>query len=163
MHRFLALAALLAACTAGAAHAATPPSTMMANVYRFSEAGAVLEVCFASPAFKAVPPERAEALRALSQRLARLVKAIGQYYGDSSIHASYEATRDRIARESRLRLHVKNHYDWCGERLIADLDKYLAENELLLGRYFSQPNAGVTNKRPPEPGPPSRKPKEPHG
>ena len=134
-----------------AAHADVTPSTMMANVYRFSEAGAVLEICFASPSFKTQPAERIDALRAQSARLARLVKAIGQYYGDSSVHPTYEATRARIAAESRLRLHVKNHYEYCGERLVADMDRYLAENELLLGRYFTQPNPRSTQKRPPEP------------
>jgi hypothetical protein len=154
MARVLALVLLVAG---GAAFAGNAPSTMMANVYRFSEAGAVLEICFASPAYKSLPPERAEALRALSARIARLVKAIGQYYGDRTVHPSYEATRDRIAGESRLRLHVKNHYEYCGERLVAEMDKYLAENELLLGRYFSEPRPAATNKRPPEPGPPTRK------
>jgi hypothetical protein len=150
-------AACLAFCLAcTAAHAEVTPSTMMANVYRFSEAGAVLEICFASPAFKAAPRERVEALEALALRIRRLVKAIGQYYGDASLHPTYEATRSRIAAESRLRLHVKNHYEYCGERLVADLDAYLAENELLLGRYFSQPNAKSTQKRPPEPGPPRK-------
>jgi hypothetical protein len=136
------------------AQAEVTPSTMMANVYRFSEAGAVLEICFASPGFKALPPDRTQALRAQSARLSRLVKAIGQYYGDSSLHPTYEATRERIAAESRLRLHVKNHYEYCGERLVADMDRYLAENELLLGRYFTQENPKSTQKRPPPPGPP---------
>ena len=151
----LALTALLA--TLGTAHAGVTPSTMMANVYRFSEAGAVLEICFASAAYKDLPAERAEVLRVLSTRLVRLVKAIGQYYADGSVYPSYEATRARIAAESRLRLHVKNHYEYCGERLVAEMDRYLSENEQLLGRYFSQPNPKTTDRRPPEPGPPTRK------
>ena len=149
------LATLLA--TLGTAHAGVTPSTMMANVYRFSEAGAVLEICYSSAAYAALPAERAEALRGLSTRLTRLVKAIGQYYEDGSVYASYEATRARIAGESRLNLHVKNHYEYCGERLVAEMDRYLSENEQLLGRYFSQPNTPSTQKRPPEPGPPTRK------
>lgn len=147
----------LAAALAFPAQAGVTPSQMMANVFRFSEAGAVLEICFASEAFGALPPERAGALRQQAGRLARLARAIGQYYEDSTIAATYEATRDRIAAESRLKLHVKNHYGYCGENLVAEMDKYLAENELLLGRYFSQPNPRSTQKRPPEPGPPSRK------
>jgi hypothetical protein len=139
---------------ATAAHAGVTPSTMMANVYRFSEAGAVLEVCFESAAFKALPSERADAMRGLSSRLVRLVKAIGQYYGDATVLPTYEATRSRLAGESRLKLHVKNHYEYCGERLATEMDRYLTENELLLGRYFSQDNPRSTQKRPPEPGPP---------
>lgn len=147
------LAVLLAACLA---HAGTAPSTMMANVYRFSEAGAVLEVCFSSPAFKALSPERAEAMKSLGTRLARLVKAIGQYYEDASVFPSYEATRSRLAAESRLRLHLKNHYDYCGPRLAAEMDRYLGENEQLLGRYFSQEPPKAGNKRPPDPAPPRK-------
>lgn len=151
----LFLLAVLAA--SGPAHAGVAPSTMMANVFRFSEAGAVLEICFASEAFKSLAAEKAEALKQQAGRIARLVKAIGQYYEDDSVHPTYEATRDRIAGESRLRLHVKNHYGYCGEKLTAEMDKYLAENELLLGRYFSQPNTKSTQKRPPDPGPPAKK------
>lgn len=156
--RFARWVLLIAASTAtGGAVAGVAPSTMMANVYRFSEAGAVLEICFASSAFGALPAEKAGALRALATRLDRLVKAIGQYYDDSMVYASYDATRARIAGESRLRLHVKTHYEYCGERLVGEMDRYLDENEQLLGRYFSTPRPPSTQKRPPEPGPPSRK------
>ena len=148
---------MLAAAAVISAHAGVAPSTMMANVFRFSEAGAVLQICFASEAFKAVPAERAAALRQQAARLERLVKAIGQYYEDPTIPSTYDATRARIAGESRLRLHVKNHYEYCGERLLAEMDKYLAENELLLGRYFSEPRPRAQDKRPPDPGPPAKK------
>lgn len=149
----LALAATLAPVPS---RAGTAPSTMMANVYRFSEAGAVLEVCFTSPAFARLARDRAEGMRALGERLTRLVKAIGRYYGDASVFPSYEATRSRLAAESRLRLHVKNHYDYCGPRLAAEMDRYLAENEQLLGSYFSQDPPKGPHKRPPEPGPPKK-------
>lgn len=139
-----------------APHAAVAPPTMMANVYRFSEAAAVLEICFASEAFPRLPAERSSALRALAGRIGKLVEAIGRYYGDGTLHATFEATRDRIARESRLKLHVKNHYEYCGERLAAEMDRYVAENEVLLASYFSQSPARPTRKRPPEPGPPRR-------
>ena len=150
------LAALFLWMAPALALAGTTPSTMMGNVYRFSEAGAVLEVCFASPAFDQVPAERVEALRGLSTRLARLVKAIGQYYGDSSVFPSYEATRVRLAADSNLKLRVKNLYDYCGPRLAVELDKYLSENEQLLGSYFSQDPPKGPHKRPPEPGPPRK-------
>lgn len=153
MRTALTLALLLGAA---AAHAGTAPSTMMANVYRFSEAGATLEVCQSSPAFAALPPDRAEAMRALGTRLTRLVKAIGQYYDDSSVFASYEATRMRLAGDAKLKVHLKNNYDYCGPRFAAELDRYLTENEQLLGRYFSQDPPKGTQKRPPEPGPPRR-------
>lgn len=144
--------AFATACRAGVA-----PSTMMGNVFRFSEAGAVLEICFASDAYKKLAPAKAENLRSLSGRLGRLVKAIGQYYDDDSIHPTYEATRARIAGESRLKLHMKNHYEYCGDRLATEMEKYVAENEQLLGGYFSKPRPGWKEKRAPEPGPPARK------
>lgn len=154
-HACLVLPLLLLA--APVSYAGVAPSTMMANVYRFSEAGAVLEICFASEAFPRLEPAKAAALRALADRLGRLAKAIGQYYDDPSLAATYAATRDRIARESRLRLHVKNHYDYCGERLATEMDRYVAENEQLLAGYFSQSPPRPTGKRPPEPGPPARR------
>ena len=151
----LALSAL--AALALGAHAGVTPSTMMANVFRFSEAGAVLKICLDSDAFKAVPAERAAALKQQAARIERLVKAIGQYYEDPTIPSTYDATRARIAGESRLRLHVKNHYEYCGEKLVAEMDKYLAENELLLGRYFSEPRPRARDKVAPQPGPPAGK------
>lgn len=154
MRALLHLAALMLAT--GAAQAGTTPPTMVGNVYRFSEAAAVLEICFASDAFRQLPAERAEALRGLSGRLTRLVKAIGQYYEDGDIHPTYEATRARIAADSELRLHVRNHYQYCGERLATQMEKYVVENELLLGRYFSQPKPRPAQKRPPEPPPAQR-------
>ena len=145
------LATLLA--TLGTAHAGVTPSTMMANVYRFSEAGAVLEICYSSAAYAALPAERAEALRGLSTRLTRLVKAIGQYYEDGSVYASYEATRARIAGESRLKLHVKNHYEYCGEKLAADREKYVVENEALIAPVFLTAPTRALPRHPPGPPP----------
>ena len=148
------------AMTAGLGAAAAPvtPSTMMANVFRLSEAGAVLEICFASANFGTVPAERAAKLRELSQRLAAVVGAIGTHYKDSTLLPTYEATRDRIAGESRLRLHVKNHYEYCGERLATEMEKYAAENEDLVVGYFKRGAPKAQQRRPPDPPPvPSKK------
>ncbi len=130
-------ACLVVAC--GAAHAATAPSRMMANVFRLSEAGAVLAVCFASPAFDALPAEHSARLRGLAERIGKLVASIGRHYRDDDLLATYEATRARIAAEPRLRLHVKNHYGYCGERLAVEMEKYVAENEALIGAFLEKP------------------------
>lgn len=140
----------------GAAAAPVTPSTMMANVFRLSEAGAVLEICFASAAFGTAPPERAEKLRQLAQRMAAVVGAIGTHYTDDTLVPTYEATRDRIAGESRLRLHVKNHYEYCGERLATEMEKYVAENEDLIVGYFKRGAPKAVQRRTPDPPPVAR-------
>ena len=143
------------AVTAGFTAAAAPvtPSTMMANVFRLSEAGAVLEICFRSAAFESVPAERSAKLRELAERMAAVVRAIGTHYKDDTLVPTYEATRDRIAGESRLRLHVKNHYEYCGERLATEMEKYVAENEELVVGYFKRGAPKAQQRRTPDPPP----------
>ena len=152
----LALAFLLLLLPPAAQALQTPPQ-MMANVFRFSEAGAVLEICFASAAFAQAPPARAEKLKQLAGRISGLVKKIGSHWRDPSLLPTYEATRDRIAGESRLRLHVKNHYQYCGERLETEMEKYVVENEVLIAPVFLTAPDKPVPRRPPEPGPPVRK------
>lgn len=153
--RTLLRLAATAAMAVGLHAAAAPvtPSTMMANVFRLSEAGAVLEICFASAAFGNAPAERAAKLRELSQRLAAVVGAIGTHYRDGTLLPTYEATRDRIAGESRLRLHVKNYYEYCGERLATEMEKYVAENEELVVGYFKRGAPKSQQRRTPDPPP----------
>ena len=149
-------AAVAMTAVLNAAAAPVTPSTMMANVFRLSEAGAVLEICFASAAFATVPAERAAKLRELSQRLGAVVQAIGAHYKDGTLPPTYEATRDRIAGESRLRLHVKNYYEYCGERLATEMEKYVAENEELVVGYFKRGAPKAQQRRTPD-APPEKK------
>lgn len=135
------------------AHALQTPPQMMANVFRFSEAGAVLEICFDSAAFKAAPAERAAKLKQLAGRLSGLVKQIGTHWHDSSLLPTYEATRDRIAGESRLKLHVKNHYEYCGDRLATEMEKYVVENEVLIAPVFLTAPTKAVPRRAPDPPP----------
>ena len=144
---FVALAAWL--CLS--AHALQTPPQMMANVYRFSEAASVLEICFASEAFRSAPPERSAKLKQLAARLSGLVGKIGLHYRDTSLLPTYEATRDRIAGESRLKLHVKNHYEYCGEKLVAAMEQYVVENEALIAPVFLTAPDRTVPRRPPEP------------
>ena len=139
------------------AMAGETPAPMVANVYRLSEAGAALEVCFASPAFKSIAADKAEALRNDARRLERLVKAIGQYYGDGDIFTIYAATRARIAAEPAVQERVTKQYGECGDGLLAAMDKYVLENELLIGRYVSEPHPKPVQRKPPEPGPPAKR------
>lgn len=133
--RSVALAPLLlAAALPGLA--ATPPSQMMANVYRLTQASAVLDICFASAAFKSLPGDDAAKLRELSRRIGDLIGAIGMHYGDHTLADTYDATRARIAADTNLQLHVKNHYQYCGEKLAASMGAYVAENEELLNGFF---------------------------
>ena len=141
------------------AHALQTPPQMMANVFRFSEAGAVLEICFASAAFKEAPAERSTKLKLLASRISGLVKQIGAHWSDATLLPTYEATRDRIAGESRLKLHVKNYYEYCGEKLATDMEKYVVENEALIAPVFLSAPTRAMPRRPPDPPPVPLKPK----
>lgn len=138
--------------------AAQPPSQMMANVYRLTEAAAMLHICRGSDAFRALPSEKAARIEALDGRLAGVIRAIGRHYRDDSLEATYERTRERIAAEPGLRLHVKNNFEYCGERLIAPMEAYVAENQALIEGYLkgAQGNPGPGQGVPPQPGPPGR-------
>ena len=131
----LALAAAAAALGAGAA---TPPGPMMANIYRLTEASAVLAICFESAEFKALPTDRATTLKDLSARLGDLVQGIAGHYRDDSLYVTYENTRARIAADGRLKLQVKQMYQYCGERLSTEMERYVAENEGLINGYLKR-------------------------
>ena len=131
-------AALLLWGVASGALAAMPPSGMMANVYRLTEAGAALELCFQSAEYKALPAEKVREFRGLSSRLGEIVRSIGRHYGDPSLFETYESTKARISADSKLKLHMKNHYGYCGERLAREMETYVSENEKLIGEYFGK-------------------------
>jgi hypothetical protein len=135
--KFPMMAAAFCAAALSAA-AAAPPSQMMANVYRLSQASAVLDICFASAAFRSLPGDEAAKLRGLSRRIGDLIGAIGMHYRDHTLADTYDATRAHIASDTNLQLHVKNHYQYCGERLAASMSAYVAENEALLNGFFRQ-------------------------
>ena len=130
--------AIAATAAATAASAATPPGPMMANVYRLTEASAVLSICFESAEFKALPTDRATSLKDLSARLGDLVQGIAGHYRDDSLYATYENTRARIAADGRLKLQVKQMYQYCGERLSTEMGRYVAENEALINGYLKR-------------------------
>ena len=120
------------------AAAATPPSGMMANVYRLTEASAVLAICFESAEFRALPSDRVTGLKDLSARLGDLVQGIAGHYRDDSLYVTYENTRNRIAADGKLKAQVKQMYAYCGERLSTEMEKYVVENEALIGGYLKR-------------------------
>jgi hypothetical protein len=120
------------------ATAALPPSGMMANVYRLTEAAAVLTVCVESPSFGELPADKALQLRELLSRLGALVDSIGRHYGDETMPATFEATRGRIAGEAAMRGYVKAKYQYCGDALLVDMSEYVETNEKLIGGYFAR-------------------------
>lgn len=126
--------------------AATPPSQMMANVYRLTQASAVLDICFSSAAFKSLPGDEAAKLKGLSRRIGDLIGAIGVHYRDHTLADTYDATRALIASDTNLQLHVKNHYEYCGERLATSMSAYVAENEALLNGFFRKEALKVPKK-----------------
>lgn len=144
MSRALLGAALLAAVLPAAA--ATPPSRMMANVYLLAEAGAMIDICIASPAFKELSASGAREVEGFDRRLAQIVRAIGDHYGEQGLDGVYAATKSRIASDPRLRFHARNNYGYCGDHLVGQLRAYVAENEAMLGQYFKGQGAGAPGK-----------------
>ncbi len=111
---------------------------MMANVYRLTEAGAALDVCFKSSEYKALPTERVLELQGLSNRLGDLVRAIGKHYSDEGLYQIYESTKARISADPKLKLHVKNYYQYCGDRLAREMEAYVSENETLINEFLKK-------------------------
>jgi len=115
--------------------------TKMGNVYLLAHAGAILEVCRASPEAEAFPQEKAREIADLSGRLAELARTIGQYYRDAEVPEVYEATKAHMAGDTKLRFHVKNNHQYCGERTLADMRAYVSENEESFRRFFERREA----------------------
>lgn len=138
-------AAVFALGFAVSASAATPPAqpkqprdTKMSNVYSLAHAGAILEVCRASPEAESFPEEKAREIADLSGRLAELVRTIGQYYKDGDVPSVYEATKTHLASDTKLRFHVKNNHQYCGERTLTEMRAYVAGNEASFKAFFDR-------------------------
>jgi hypothetical protein len=143
----------LAACAGLHAGAAAPPSGMMANVYRLTEAAAVLTVCRESEAFRQLPGEKAAQVQDLLERLAAVVGSIGNHYSDESMPATFAATRAKIAGETAMRGYVKTKYQYCGDALLEDMKAYVESNEQLLYGYFERDAAARAGRKGPQPRP----------
>jgi len=134
--RKAAAVALFAASLSAGAEA--PPSQMIANVYRLTEAAAVLTVCVESPAFAGLAPEKAAQVKGQVSRISALVANIARYYKDATLQETYEATRKRIAGEPQMQSYAKGKYQYCGDALLRDMEAYVAENETLINGYIAR-------------------------
>ena len=138
--RFAPLAVVLACA------AATPPPTpkpqvddrRMSTVYVYAQAGAILDACMASPDAASFPEAKAKEIGELASRLATLVRSIGGYYRDAELVGIYESTKASMAADTKLRFHVKNNHQNCGERTLGEMRAYVAENEALIGRFLEK-------------------------
>lgn len=146
MTRALLLASLVAAATASNAASPTQPTKAspplddrrMSTVYVLAQAGAILDLCMASPDAAKFPEAKSKELQELAARLGGIVKTIGAHYRDAELVGVYDATKANMAADTRLRFHVKNNHQNCGERTMGDMRAYVAENEALIGKFVER-------------------------
>ena len=108
----------------------------MANVYRLTEAAAVLDICANSPLHRKLSNEKTLHLQGLVTRLGTLVRNIGKHYKDDGLYITFENTKAKIASEAGMQSYSRSKYEYCGDRLFADMDAYVAENEKLINGYL---------------------------
>lgn len=115
----------------------------MSTVYVLSQAGAILDLCMASPEASKFPEAKSKELQDLSSRLGGIVRLIGTHYRDTELVGVYDATKAQMATDPKLRFHVKNNHQNCGERTLGEMRAYVAENEALIGRFLEQKRANA--------------------
>lgn len=143
--RFLApLLAVLATTLQAAAPTqpakASPPNDdrRMSTVYVLAQAGAILDLCMASPDAAKFPEAKSKELQDLAARLGGIVRTIGTHYRDAELFGIYESTKANMASDTRLRFHVKNNHQDCGERTMGEMRAYVADNEALIGKFVEK-------------------------
>jgi hypothetical protein len=157
MTRALLIASLMAAAsTLEAAPPPQPPKVSppaddrrMSTVYVLAQAGAILDLCLASPEAARFPEAKARELQELAARLGGIVKTIGTHYRDAELVGVYESTKANMAADTRLRFHVKNNHQNCGERTMGEMRAYVAENEALIGNFVQRKRNEATAPAPP--------------
>lgn len=127
-----------AAAGTPAPHPKQPPDTKMGNVYLLAHAGAILDVCRASPEAAAFPEAKSRELGELAARLGDVVRSIGNHYRDAELFSVYESTKANLAADTRLKFHVKNNHQNCGERTLGEMRAYVAQNEALIGEFIER-------------------------
>jgi hypothetical protein len=140
--RQLMAAAAASACIANAATPTPNPKPIddrkMSTVYVLAHAGAILDLCMASPDAASFPEAKSKEIGELATRLAALVQSIGAYYRDKELAGVYQSTKAHLAGDTRLRFHVKNNHQNCGERTLGEMRAYVDENEALIGRFVEK-------------------------
>jgi hypothetical protein len=140
------IAALVAAAAAVSIHAAPQPTRpapaqddrRMSTVYLLAHVGAILDLCMASPDAPSFPEAKSREIQDLSMRLGGIVKTIGTHYRDAELVGVYDATKANMATDAKLRFHVKNNHQNCGERTMGEMRAYVAENEALIGKFVEK-------------------------
>ena len=141
------LATILAVATTSLAAAsptqpakASPPADdrRMSTVYVLAQAGAILDLCMGSADAATFPEAKSKELQDLAARLGGIVKTIGAHYRDAELMGVYESTKANMAADTRLRFHVKNNHQNCGERTMGEMRAYVAENEALIGKFVER-------------------------
>lgn len=110
----------------------------MSTVYVLSQAGAILDLCMASPDAPKFPETKSKEIQDLSSRLGGIVRLIGTHYRDHELVGVYDATKAQMAADPKLRFHVKNNHQNCGERTMGEMRAYVAENEALIGKFVEK-------------------------
>ena len=150
MTRAALLASILAAAatTLQAASPATPAKASapnddrrMSTVYVLAQAGAILDLCMASPDAARFPEAKSREIQELAGRLGGIVRTIGTHFRDDELLGVYESTKANMASDTRLRFHVKNNHQNCGERTLGEMRAYVAENEALIGKFVERKRA----------------------
>ena len=142
---FLVTSLVAAATTLNAASPTQPAKALpplddrrMSTVYVFAQAGAIHDLCMASPDAARFPEAKTKELQELAARLGGIVKTIGTHYRDAELMGVYDATKANMAADTRLRFHVKNNHQNCGERTLGEMRAYVAENEALIGNFVQK-------------------------
>lgn len=150
----LALAATLAST---AVEAATPPKAAvraddrkMSTVYLLAHVGAILDLCMASPDAAQFPEAKSREIQDLAARVGGIVRTIGTHYRDTELQGVYESTKAQMATDTKLRFHVKNNHQNCGERTLGEMRAYVAENEQLIGKFVERKRLEAASPAPPK-------------
>ena len=155
-HRLVALVAAAAAvCLNAAPQAANiapaADDRRMSTVYLFAHAGAILDLCMASADAPRFPEAKSREIQDLSARLGGLVRTIGTHYRDTELMGVYESTKANMATDTKLRFHVKNNHQNCGERTMGEMRSYVAENEALIGKFVEKQRLEQDRRSTPSP------------
>ena len=154
MIRTLRLAPIAVVLACAAATPSTSPKRLddrkMSTVYVYAQAGAILDLCLASPEAASFPQAKSREIGELAGRLGALVKSIGAHYRDPDLVGVYESTKANMAADTRLRFHVKNNHQNCGERTLGEMRAYVAENEALIGTFLQRAKEPPAKPAPPK-------------
>jgi hypothetical protein len=140
MRRARALSAACAFAAAGAAAVTPPkapipgpPTTKLTSIYNLAHVGAILDICASDP-LTTPGTAKSKEIAELASRIFALVRTLGAHYRDGELPAVYASTKKQMASDERLKRHVHETHRDCGERALADMRAYVADNEQMIAR-----------------------------